>query len=945
VGAARPDRRARRPTSPARSWIRHVAPRAPSLPRRGGRRRRRRTAAAQPAPARPAPAAAGTRPVATVEGITEYRLTNGLRVLLFPDASKPTTTVNITYFVGSASEGYGETGMAHLLEHMVFKGSPRHPNVPAELTAHGARPNGTTWLDRTNYFETFPAVDTTLAWALDLEADRMVNAFIAEKDLRSEFSVVRNEFEAGENSPFGVLMQRATASAFLWHGYGRSTIGNRSDIENVPVPRLQAFYRKYYQPDNAMLVVAGKFDPARTLAMIQDKFGRIPRPARALEPTWTVEPTQDGERAVTLRRVGDVQVAMAVYHIPAGTHPDYPAVDVLTEMLSSEPAGRLYQRLVVPKKAASAGAFSFQLRDPGVLYAYAQVPKDGALAPAQLAMLGALDSAGLAAPPAAEVERARTTLLSAWDRTFNNSERVALELSEWAAIGDWRMMFLHRDRLRQVTPADVQRVAAAYLKPSNRTVAVFVPTAAPDRAEIAQAPDAASLVAGYKGNAAVAEGEAFDPSPATVDARTARLRLPSGLHLAMLPKRTRGGTVAAAFTLRTGSEATLQGQAAAASMTAQLLTRGTRALSRQQFKDSLDRLKARVFVSGGPTQVGGSIETTRENLPAVLRLVGQALREPALDARELELLKSETAAQLEEQRSDPAALAQVAFGRTMNPRPRGHPLYTPTVDEQIADVRAVTPEAVRRYHQQFYGAGAGELSVVGDFDRAQVQALAAELFGGWRGATPFARVPQRYVDVPAATQNIATPDKANAFFMAGLNLRMRDDDPDFPAVTLANYMLGGGFLNSRLATRIRQREGISYGVGSQFQAPALDSAGAFMTYAIYAPENVERLDRAFREELGRAARDGFTAEEVAAAKAGWLQSRQVTRAQDGSLAGQLNQRMYLGRTMAWDAALEQRVGALTADQVSAAFRRVIDPSRVVIVRAGDWTKKPAGAVQ
>jgi zinc protease len=218
--------------------------------------------------------------VASVEGITEYSLPNGLRVLLFPDPSKPTTTVNITYMVGSRHEGYGETGMAHLLEHMVFKGTPRHPNVPQELTEHGAQPNGTTWLDRTNYFETFSATDTNLVWALDLEADRMVHSNIAKKDLESEFSVVRNEFESGENDPGSVLMERTISTAFLWHNYGKSTIGARSDIEQVPIGRLQAFYRKYYQPDNSMLVIAGKFDENRAMQLVREKFGRIPRPHR-----------------------------------------------------------------------------------------------------------------------------------------------------------------------------------------------------------------------------------------------------------------------------------------------------------------------------------------------------------------------------------------------------------------------------------------------------------------------------------------------------------------------------------------------------------------------------------------------------------------------------------------------------------------------------------------
>src|SRR3984893_14923991 len=246
----------------------------------------------------------GVERVTSVEGITEYRLANGLRVLLFPDPSKQTVTVNMTYLVGSAVEDYGETGMAHLLEHMVFKGSPKHTNIPQELTSHGARPNGSTSYDRTNYFETFSATDENLNWALDLESDRMVNSFIAKKDLDSEMTVVRNEFEQGENSPINVLNERVMETAYLWHNYGHPTIGARSDIEKVPIEHLQAFYRTYYQPDNAVLIVAGKFDENKTLELIQRKFGSIPKPTRDLPCPYTAEPTQDGQREVTLRRVG-----------------------------------------------------------------------------------------------------------------------------------------------------------------------------------------------------------------------------------------------------------------------------------------------------------------------------------------------------------------------------------------------------------------------------------------------------------------------------------------------------------------------------------------------------------------------------------------------------------------------------------------------------------------
>ncbi|HYE38885.1 MAG TPA: pitrilysin family protein, partial [Ramlibacter sp.] len=293
-----------------------------------------------------APATAAPQKVQTIEGVTEYRLPNGLRVLLLPDPGVDTITVHITYLVGSRHESYGEKGMAHLLEHLLFKGSKRHPDPKGEAAQRGARWNGTTSLDRTTYFETFAATADNLDWALSMEADRMVNSFVRKSDLDSEMTVVRNEFEMGENSPGSVLYQRMQQLAFQWHNYGNPIIGARSDIEQVPIDRLQAFYRTWYQPDNALLKIAGRFDEKQALELVQRYFGDIPKPQRKLPGLYTQEPTQDGERNVELRRVGDHQMVQVLYRVPAAAHPDYPAVDVLVRVLGDVPSGRLHRALV-----------------------------------------------------------------------------------------------------------------------------------------------------------------------------------------------------------------------------------------------------------------------------------------------------------------------------------------------------------------------------------------------------------------------------------------------------------------------------------------------------------------------------------------------------------------------------------------------------------------------
>jgi zinc protease len=873
--------------------------------------------------------------VTSVSGITEYRLENGMQVLLFPDPTKQTITVNVTYLVGSVHENYGETGMAHLLEHMLFKGSPKHPNLRKEMEQRGARWNASTWLDRTNYYEILPATDENLEYSLEMEADRMLNSNVTKKDLDSEMTVVRNEFEAGENNPFGVLMERMISSAYIWHNYGKTTIGARADIENVPIERLQAFYKNYYQPDNAALLIAGQFNEAKALEWIQKYFGALPKPKRTLQKFYTEEPTQDGERDVTLRRVGDVQYAGVVYHVPSGSDPDFPAIDIFNEILTDSPSGRIYKALVETKKASSVFGFPFQLRQPGILLAAAEVRKDSPLAPAREALLSTIEDYGKTPTTQEEVDRARSALLKNIDLMLNSADRVGLELSEWIAMGDWRLFFLHREKLSKVTTADVDRVASKYFKSSNRTAGVFLPDQNPDRAEIPDPPNIAEMMKDFKGEPPIAPGEAFDPSPQNIETRTTRFDMPGGIKVALLPKKTRGASVVSTLVFRFGDEASLQNRGAIPSLTGAMLMRGTKKHTRQQIQEEFDRLKARAGVSGSASRASGSLETIRENLPAVLTLIAEILREPSFPEKEFDLLKEERLAEIEQLRNDPEAVAQLELDRHLNQYPSGDPRYVMTLDEQIAAIKAVTLDDAKKFYAEFYGGSAGQIAVVGDFDKDEIQKHLTSLFDSWKSPGSYKRIPDIFQDIPAENKSLPVPDKPNSMFLAGLNLNIRDDDPDYPALAFGNYILGEAS-NARLNERIREKEGLSYGVGSFLYASPLDRTGGFGSYAIQAPENIGRVEAAFMEELKKAIGEGYTEEEIKIAKSGYQESERLRRTQDRSVSSSLASYLFLGRTFSWDEEFEKKVLALNKQQIQDAMRKYLDPAKISVIKAGDF---------
>lgn len=892
----------------------------------------------QPATETPQKSDNGIMKLHEIEGISEYRLDNGTRILLFPDDSKDVVTVNMTVFVGSRHEGYGEAGMAHLLEHMLFKGTPDHPNIPKVLTERGANFNGTTWVDRTNYYETVPASDENLEFAIRLEADRLVNSFIRGEDLASEMTVVRNEFERGENSPIQILMQRMQAVSYEWHNYGKSTIGNQSDIERVPIVALRRFYKKYYRPDNVMVIVAGKFKPETALDYLSKYFGSLKQPDTPIEPTYTVEPPKDGERTVVLRRVGDVQYVGAAYHVPASSHPDFAAVRALTYIMSDEPGGRLYKNMVEKDLASNVFALASAFHDPGIFMAFAEVPQSVSIEVARSTMIATLEESLQSTPISdQETERAKQQILKRRELEASESNRIAVSLSDWAAQGDWRLYFLFRDAVEALTAETVQAVAEKYFVRNNRTVGLFIPTDKPQRVTVPESPNLAERLDGYVGREVIAAGEAFDVDPIAIESRTQRGELQPGYQYALLPKKTRGGSVTLMMTLRFGDEQSLRGKIAEAELVGAMMQRGSKTMTYQEVEDRLTQLRADLSFNSTPGVLQIRVKTKGEFLSDVVELIGDLIRNPRFEASELEVLRRQILTSIEGSLKEPQALAPQAVRRTLAPYDRQDVRYVPTMEEELEMYKNVTIDQIRQFYADFIGGQAGELSVVGDFDDAKIKQQVLAIVGDWNAKMPYERFNRPAVtDVAGVVQRINTPDKSNAMLYSGMQFNLDDEDPAFAALEMGNYVLGGGSLSSRLADRVRQQEGLSYGIGSGVSARHRDHRTDFTLYAITNPQNVDRLLEVINEEIKLLREKGVTQEELARAKDSFLQGERVRRAEDSSLAAQLLGSMFNGRTLQFSAEHEKRIASVTLEEVNRAIVDYLNPTNLVIGVAGDF---------
>lgn len=874
--------------------------------------------------------------VATVEGITEYRLDNGLRVVLYPDESKPTATVNMTYLVGSRHENYGETGMAHLLEHLMFKGSKNYPNPTAEFTKRGFRMNGTTWLDRTNYFVSFTATDDNMKWALGWQADSMTNAFIAKKDLDTEMTVVRNEYEMGENRPVSVMLKRMQSVLFDWHSYGRNTIGARSDIENVEIENLQAFYHRYYQPDNAVLTVSGKFDVPTVLGWVQDYFGPIPKPTRTLPHEWTVEPTADGERFFTIRRPGEQKLVAVGYRIPAALAPDYEPLAMGVSILGTTPTGRLYKELVETGMASQVFGWTTPGSHPGFVMFGAMVDKDKDLAPVREKLVSTIENAFKEKPAEeAELKLQQNEQALMFDRALADPEQFAVGLSDYIALGDWRLFFADREEVASVTVDEVNQAAAKYLVRDNRVVGEYIPTTELKRAEIAPAPSAEEVLKKYDFKAEGKAVAAFDPSQDNLNASTKRVEI-DGIKTALLPKASRGETVTVSMQLQNGDFESAK-KTAVSMLGAAMLQRGTDEMTR----DDIDRAFTENRMEGSPF----TFTTDREHVAGAIALAGHLMTRSTFPEKEFETLKSQMIQGLKARSDDPRTKASDAITKHFDTYPKGDPRHTETSEELLAEIEAVTLDQVKDWYKNVFGTTEGNFAVVGDFDEEAVKkALSEKIVGEKTKTVKFERVVREYRPVKTDRITIDTPEKENAVLYARVAFPANQKDADRAALLVADHILGGSSgLSNRIVTRLRQKEGLSYGAGSNIRIPFYGDAASWSVLAIVAPQNIAQAEASLKDELARAVKDGITEEELADAKKGMLDARAVNRAQDSVVAQAWTS--YLERGLDWTESkkVEEQILALTVEDVNKAIRRFADPENLTIVLAGDREKaKEAG---
>ena len=856
-------------------------------------------------------------------GIKEYTMTsNGLRVLLKQDNTAPVATFMVTYEVGSRNEAIGYTGSTHLLEHLMFKGSRKFNtkkgnSVFQTLQSLGARMNATTWLDRTNYFAVLPSEH--LETLIEIEADRMRNAYIKEEDRQSEMTVVRNEFERGQNSPSGVLDENIWATAYQAHPYHHSTIGWKEDIENVSIERLREFYDTFYWPNNATAIAIGDFTEKEALSMIKKHFGKIRKSTKPIPEVYTAEPKQEGIRTITLKRAGQQGIVGVAHKTPAATHPDAPAFMVLSSILSSGKNSRFYKNITDKGLTTSVYIWDSLFRDPGLFTVYANLSPDVDHKTVEKAVVDEYEKIKKDGVSDEEVKNAQTQLIASMKFRQDGSYAIASGLNEAIASGDWTLYTTYDEKIGSVTKEDVQRIVKEYFKEDLSTIGYFIPLGAggQNKKLATSAKDLEKMkLKHYSEEEELLSSKVVDSEPV------------EGIRLLTLK---RGSGVVTLTGSMLGGDIYASGNARTADMVAAMLDQGTTNMTKFEISAKLESAGARLGFFSGQARVGFSGKFLSEDTKMVFDLLADQLKNPLFAEEDLNKVKKRQVANYKRSKESTRGNATnnmlKAFYGT------GHQNSPTDPDKAIEEIKKITPKNLKDFHLKNYGAGTMVIVAVGDVDHNSLESLIKEGFGGWKKSPLKEKKETGTANKASDKVYVTMQDKTSTDFLVGTALGIDRYHPDYLPLYVATHTLGGNF-SARLMQTVRVKEGLTYGINSSMRGFGNGNDGYWMVGGTFSPKLLSKGESSTLREIKKWAEEGITQKELDITKSTLTGGFQVGFDSTGGLAGGILDAIIVHGDLTYLDSYPERIKAITLDEANTAISKYIFFDDLYQVAAG-----------
>jgi zinc protease len=890
------------------------------------------------------------------EGVNKTGLENGLTVLTKEVHTAPVVTVQMWYRVGSRNEAPGVNGISHQLEHLMFKGTADRPIQFGRLfSALGSQSNAFTSYDQTAYFGTVER--DKLEALLTLEADRMENSLIGDEQLTSEKRVVVSELQGYENSPGYRLSRAVMRAAFPDRPYGLPVGGTRADVEKFTVEQVRDYYQTYYSPNNAVLMVAGDFDTEPVLQQVREIFGSIPqRTGSASTRNSTPEITPDSTPSATsvapspsavrapiqLREPGSAALLNAVYPLPDVNHPDVPAIDLMDMILTGGRSSRLYQALIEAGYASSVGAYPSEMIEPGWYSISATAAPGKEIAQVEQILQQSLEQFWQQGVTPEELDRAKVQLQSYFVLSNQDITSQAMQLAANQVVaGDYRYVDRYLQNITQVTTADIQRVAKTYLDPAKRTIGFFEPTQSDGQ------PSAASTGSG-RTSENFSPGQPIDPAEVarylppdssvtttTTQSLPEQFALDNGLKVLLLrdsstPAVNLSGWIGA------GNGFDSNEKAGTAALTAGNLMNGTRTRNALEIAEALENQGASLGFSSNRegVSIGGS--TLAANLPTVIQILADTVQNATFPTDQLDLSRQRSLTGLQAELDDPQRLGRRMFQQALYPV--NHPFHSFPTQQSLSNI---TQADLTQFYRQYYRPDTTILALVGDFDPAQVKEMLTEALGGWRsqGSPPVLRFPPVALPQALTQLNQVMPGKSESVTYLGYGGISRQD-PRYYAALVLNEIVGGSTLSSRLGTEIRDRQGLTYGIYSYFQAG--QNPGPFLISMQTAPDDAGRAIDSTVALLRQLRQQGVTDAELEAAKRSITNSYPVDLADPSTVSSVILSNAIYGLDKQEIRQFPERIEAVTSAEVQQAIADLIHPDRLVIVTAGPSATADSG---
>jgi len=885
-------------------------------------------------------------------GIQEYELiSNGLKVLLNEDRSSPVVTVMVTYLVGSRNELEGKRGAAHLLEHMMFKGTENYQKqkgtaIAAVLQRIGAHMNASTWTDGTNYYETLPSDELDLA--LDIESERMRGSLFREEDLASEMHVVHSELEKIENSPFSMLDQALWGAAFTTHPYHFPVIGWRKDIEETSARDLKKFYDTYYWPNNACLAVMGDYDPGLILQKLADTFGKLPRSPEAIPQVSLKEPAQTAQRHTEIRREDRVESVIVAHKIPEFTHEDAPALDALALILTNGKNSRLYRELVNSGLAVDMRSDASKSHDPGLFVTQAIISPGVPHDEVRETILRVYGKVILESVSAEELANAQTQLETHILYSRDGSYHKAQELSSLIASGDWSLYASYLDQIRALTQADIQQAAQKYLKDENMTTAYLISKNPSPRDEQIMAN--AALPSEER---AITENNLLKHAEAIADKTAhAKKHTTPDAFVKPLSERVSSSLVQGirVLTIKTPVEkvvtitGSIEGAGQAYStnpvlpeMVVNMLDEGTQRRDKFEIARLLERCGAQVGFQIGHKRASFKARCLAKDVPLVMEIVSEQLRYPLFDAAEFEKQKQRLEVDITHAMSSTSDQAESAVSRMIYPL--GHPYYEPPFEDQLIALKKLTREDLIRFHETQYNPKNIIIVAAGEVDTRIFTQTIEEGMKDWpENKSPALPKHPQLALAEAQKVIVPIPDKSKFDVVMGHYLPVKYGDPLYYSIFLANFILGGDF-SSRLSNKVRDEYGLTYSIYSEISGVDRNNGGHWQISMILNPTVLDRGIEAALEEIKLYIAQRPSEQEVEDNKATLKGMYQVSLSTTEGIASRILANEEMDLPLSHLDNYPNLISAITPEQVNQAIKTYFQPEKFQIACAGPEEEK------